>query len=297
MDTVTALRTFAQVVRSGSFSEAARQLNVVPSVVAKRIAQLERSTGRRLFERTTRSVRLTEAGEQLHGRASPLLAEFDEVVHSVRAHDENALAGHLRVMAPTTLTLMHLGATFNHFLRQHRHITLEVSLVDRSANPQEQGYDLAVSGRVASYEGVVDVPLCPTDTLLCASPAYLGVAAAPLAHPRDLADHACLVFRPGGSSWQFRTPRGPLVVEVQARLLADDNRSLLDAAVQGLGLAVLPRYVCAAALQRGEVVQALPEYPLQETWFRAYVPRKRLKVARVAALLDCLKAATQQGWA
>ena len=128
MDILTNLRTFVTVARTGGFSPAARQLHVVPSVVAKRIAQLEQTMQARLFERSTRVVELTEAGRRLQARAAGLVSELDDVVQSVR-RDEGALDGHLKVMAPTTLTLLCLGSLLDAFLAQHPRLTLEITPV------------------------------------------------------------------------------------------------------------------------------------------------------------------------
>lgn len=290
MDVTTHIRSFAMVVRCGGFSEAARQLGVVPSVVAKRIAQLEQELQTRLFERTTRRVTLTEAGEKFHARAAGVIAEFEELLHSVR-RDEGEPEGHLRVMAPTTLTMERLGPVFCDFLLAHPRITMELALVDRSANPAEGGFDLAISGRAASYEGVVDVPLCPVRPVLCAAPGYLRVNPSP-AHPRDLSESACLVFSATGTSWTFHGSRGALSVDVRPRLLADDNRTLLHAAVAGLGIALLPSYIAEEALRSGALEILLPRFAPQENWFKAYVPKRRTNVARVKALLRFL----QQHW-
>ena len=287
MDTTTHIRTFVEVVRCGGFSEAARQLGVVPSVVARRIAQLEAELQARLFERTTRKVTLTEAGERLHLRAAGVVAEFEELLHAVR-RDEGKPEGHLRVMAPTTLTMEQLGDVFCAFLATHPRITLELSLVDRSTNPAEAGFDLAISGRAASYEGVVDVPLCPVQPVLCAAPAYLQARGTPT-HPRDLADHACIAFAPTGTSWAFHSARGMVAVDVHPRLLADDNRTVLRAALQGLGVALLPRYIAGAELAKGTLVPLLPKHEPQENWFKAYVPRRKMGTARVKALLAFLQ--------
>ena len=202
MDTLTHLKTFVAVANSGGFSDAARRLGVVPSVVAKRISQLEKATGARLFERSTRSVVLTAAGHKLKARASGVLADFDDLVHSVQ-RDDRKLEGHIRVMAPTTLTMLHLGAVLNAFLAQHERITMEVVLVDQSSNPEEQGFDVAVSGRSATYEGVIDVPLCSTRPTLVTAPSYAQQRGMPV-HPRELAEHSCLVFAPTGAIWQFQ---------------------------------------------------------------------------------------------
>ena len=286
MDLTTHLKTFVTVASFNGFSGAARQLGVVPSVVAKRIAQLEAHVGARLFNRTTRTIALTEAGEKLLAGAGVLMTGFDHLLDSV-GRDESKLEGHIRVMAPTTLTLDHLGGVFTAFLQQHERITLDIALVDHSANPAEQGFDLAISGRSASYEGVVDIPLCPVHVILCAAPVYLKSRGMPQ-HPRDLTEHACLAFKPSGTTWPFQSSRGVIHVDVRPRLVADDNRTLLQAAVAGLGIAPLPTYVAHQALTSGTLDSVLTKFPPQENWFKAYVPRRQLHVARIEALLAWL---------
>jgi len=288
MDVLGNLRTFLAVASYGGFSEAARKLHVVPSVVAKRIGQLEKTMGSRLFERSTRSVVLTEAGQQLQTRAAGLVADFDDLVSTVKC-DDSKLEGHIRVMAPTTFTMVYLGPVINAFLEKHERITMELALVDLSSNPQEQGFDIAISGRTASYEGVIDVPLCPVRPMLFASPAYLVSKGEPV-HPRELIDHQCLVFAPTGQTWQFQSARGAISVEVKTRLLADDNRTLLDAAIRGMGVVALPLYVARDALEAGELQALMGKFPLQETWFRAYIPRRSHKLARIHALVQWLGA-------
>lgn len=291
MDITTHIQTFVEVVRCGGFSEAARQLGVVPSVVAKRVAQLEQELQARLFERTTRKMALTDAGERLHARAGGVVAQFEELLQDVR-RDEGKPEGHLRVMAPTTLTMSQLGDVFCAFLAAYPRITMELNLVDRSTNPAEAGCDVAISGRAASYDGVVDVPLRPVQAVLCAAPAYVALHGEP-AHPRDLADHACLVFSATGTGWVFQSNRGALSVDVRPRLQADDNRTLLTAAIGGLGIALLPRYIAGTDLDRGALLPLLSRFAPQENWFKAYVPRRKMGLARVKALL----AFVQEHWA
>ena len=286
MDVLNNLKTFLAVASYGGFSEAARKLHVVPSVVAKRIGQLEKTMGSRLFERTTRSVTLTEAGQHLQTRAASLMADFDDLVSAVK-RDDSKLEGHIRIMAPTTLTMVYLGQVLNAFLEKHERITMEVALVDLSSNPQEQGFDMAISGRTASYDGVLDVPLCPVKPMLFAAPSYVALRGEP-SHPRELADHHCLVFSPTGVNWQFHSNRGAISIEIKPRLLADDNLTLLGAVKMGMGIAALPLYVARDAMSRGEVQPVLGKFPVQDTWFRAYVPRRSHRLARIQALVDWL---------
>jgi DNA-binding transcriptional LysR family regulator len=287
MDYVSHIQTFMAVVRRGSFSEAARELDVVPSMVAKRIGRLEQHLNTRLFERTTRKVNLTEAGEKFQARAAGVVSDFEALLDTVE-RDDGKLEGHIRMMAPTTLGIQRLGPLLNEFLAQNPRITLEVALVDRSTNPVESGFDLAISGRLAHYEGVVDLPLRPVEPVLCATPSYLSSHPS-IEHPRDLTQHACLVFSATGSDWRFQSTRGVMSVEVQARLLADDNMTLLDAALRSLGVAILPDYVVAPHLRAGTLVAVLTKFPPQENWFKAYVPRRKMQVARVQALIEWLR--------
>lgn len=287
MDYVSHIQTFMAVVRCGSFSEAARELGVVPSMVAKRISSLEQHLNTRLFERTTRKVNLTEAGEKFHSRASGVVSDLEDLLDTVE-RDDGKLEGHIRLMAPTTLGIQRLGPLLNEFLSDHPRITLEMALVDRSTNPAEEGFDLAISGRLASYEGVVDMPLRPVQPTLCATPQYLAEHPE-IEHPRDLSNHSCLVFSATGSDWHFQSARGVISVEVQSRLLADDNMTLLDGTLRSLGVAILPSYVVEEHLQQGTLVAVLPKYPPQENWFKAYVPRRRMQVARVQALIEWLR--------
>ncbi len=148
MDILMNLRAFLVTARTGSFSEAARQLHVVPSVIAKRVTHLEWTIGVPLFSRSTRRVALTESGQKFLANAHTLVADFDAIVSGMgRAHD--ALEGHLRIKAPTSLTVLYLGRMFSEFQRVHDRVTMEVALIDRSVNPLEEGFDIALGGRAA----------------------------------------------------------------------------------------------------------------------------------------------------
>ena len=116
MDLLSNLRAFLAVARYGGFSQAAAQLNVVPSVVAKRVTQLEHEMGTRLFVRSTRKVTLTEAGQQFQARARALVGDIDDAIRSLK-RDENRLEGHILLMAPTTLTTLVLADILSGFLR------------------------------------------------------------------------------------------------------------------------------------------------------------------------------------
>jgi DNA-binding transcriptional LysR family regulator len=287
MDTLQNLKAFLAVAGSGSFSAAARQLGVAPSVVTKRIDQLEWAAKVKLFARSTRRVTSTEAGERFLPRVRAAVAELDEVLAEM-ARPRRDLEGHLRVKVPTTLTVLYLGTILGRFQAQHPKVSLDVVLTDRPLNPVDEGFDLAVVAFPASFGGVVDEPLCPLHRLVCASPAYLAARGVPR-HPRELAGHDTLNFLPTGPVWTFQSNRGPISVELAPKLSTNDNQVLLAAAREGNGVALLPSYVALSVLRAGELEQVLETFPVPEIWVKALVPENRVQIPRVRALLAFLK--------
>ncbi|WP_321803394.1 LysR family transcriptional regulator [Burkholderia sp. BCC1988] len=288
MDTLQNLRAFLAAARHGSFSEASRQLHVVPSVIAKRVSELERMLRTQLFTRSTRKVSLTDAGQKFHVHANALVAEFDAVLSSM-TRQAGTIEGHLRVKMPTTLTVLHLARVVSAFQRKHERITMEVVLVDRSINPVEEGYDVVITGLAESYEGVIDIPLCPLKRILCASPDYLSKKGLP-DHPRALADHECLVFKPQGPSWQFESASGPINVDVHQKLTTNDNSVLFTSCCAGAGIAVLPEYLVRSSLKSGELLTMLDDFPLRATWIKALVPKRRQDMPHIAAFTSWMHA-------
>ena len=163
------LSAFVRVARLGSFSGVARELQVAPSVVTKRIDQLEQELGTRLLLRSTRGLTLTPAAEALLPRFVRLVAEFDELFKG-GAGDDQGIEGQLRVKSPTTLTSEFLGSLYARFLQLHPGVTLDIALVDRTVNPLEEGFDCAIGALQVSYPNVVDVRCAPTRSWSVAAP-------------------------------------------------------------------------------------------------------------------------------
>ncbi len=287
MDTVQNLRAFLEVAQRGSFSAAARKLGIATSVVAKRVGQLEAQTGTRLFHRTTRDVSLTEAGQNWIGRVRPVVADMDELLAGACTVGRE-LEGPLRIKAPTTLSILHLGGMLASFQRLHPRIVLDIVLTDRPVNPAEEGFDLALTVFGSSFTGVTDVPLCVVRRLLCATPGYLRARGTPI-HPRDLAAHDTLSFGPTGHAWVFTGAQGQVLVEVSPRLSANDGQLLLAGARAGNGIALLSEYVALPVLKTGELVSVLDDFSVPDTWLKALVPNGRMQVERIQALLAFLQ--------
>lgn len=289
MDTILNMKAFLATARSGSFSEAARQLSVAPSVVSKRVNQLEWQLRSRLLERTTRRVRLTEVGEQYLPTIRGIITEYDDLVAgSLRAPGE--LEGHIRVKSPAAITTLHLGKVFTDFQRAHPRVTLEVVLIDRSVNPIEEGFDVVLGLLPASFENVVEEALLPYPRVVCASPKYLKQRGEPK-HPRDLASHDCLVFQPAGATWTFHSKRGPISVQVRPKFISNDIQMVVDAAKDGGGVAVLSKLISKQARKEGSLVPILTDFPLPDHWLKAFIPQSRVGLARVQALLTAVRGA------
>jgi DNA-binding transcriptional LysR family regulator len=279
------------VARLGSFSAAARELDVAPSVVTKRITQLEERVQTRLIVRSTRGLALTPAGEKLLPRFLRVVTELDELLGET-SPPEGEVEGHLRIKGPTTITSVYLGGVLSEFQANNPRVTMEVVLLDRSVNPLEESFDLVIGARAASYPNVVDIPLCTYPQALCCAPAYL-LSKPELRHPGDLVDHDCLTTVLFGTTWPFESPRGGVSVEVRTRFSANDGRVILEGVRRGLGVAILPRYLVEEDLQSGRLTALLEGFPVATYWLKALVPRIKMDKPAVRELVAFLKTRTQ----
>jgi DNA-binding transcriptional LysR family regulator len=286
MDTLSNLKAFVAAAETGSFSAAARQAGLVPSVISKRIEQLEWRIRAPLFTRTTRKLTLTDVGERYLPVVRALVRQVDDALAGM-AQASGELEGHIRIKIPTTLGVLNLSRLLNQFLVEQPMISMDIVLADRSVNPLEEGFDLAIGARPESYGQVRDHPLCPISRRLCAAPAYLQRRGAPQA-PAELMDHDCLVFATSGTRWEFQGPQGLVGVDVRPKLKSNDGSALCQATLDGLGVSVLADYLVAPALARGELVELMPDHHLPDLWLKALVPANRIELPRIRSLLHWL---------
>ena len=288
MDSIENLRTFVAVADAQSLSGAARRLGVAASVVTKRISQLEWRLRTRLFARSTRRVSLTEFGARYLSPARRLIHDHDEVLAGM-GRSPQQIEGNLRIKVPTPLAIAHMGEVLVNFQQQFPLVSLDIVLADRSVNPLDEGFDIAIHGLPASFPGVIDEPLFPLHRFVCAAPSYLERRAAPK-HPRELTQHDCLVFLPAGTTWSFESASGLVSIDLRPKLSANDALVLTFAAIQGNGIALLPSYAIARALRAGSLVRVLEAFTVPSVWIRALVPENRAGIPRVQSLLTFLKA-------
>lgn len=283
MDTLANMRAFVAVAETGSFSEAARQAGLAPSVMAKRVDQLEWRIRAPLFRRSTRRLTLTDVGERYLATLRTLVRQVDDTLGGM-AQASGALEGHIRIKVPTTLGQLYLNRLLNRFLQGQPRVSLDIVLADRSVNPIEEGFDIAIGARPESYGQVQDHPLVPIRRRLCAAPGYLARHGAPLT-PTDLLAHDCLVLATTGPRWELQGPQGLVGVDVRAKLRSNDGLALREATLQGLGIALLGDYLVADDLREGRLREVLPGMQLPDLWLKALVPANRIDLPRIRALL------------
>jgi DNA-binding transcriptional LysR family regulator len=260
---VHALTLLAQ---SASFTQVAQRLGLSKAAVSQRITELERAVGQTLVQRTTRSVRLNEAGQRLVEQTAE---SFAHIARSVgEARDLAAQPrGLLRVTAPVALGRQHVAPLIESFARMHPEVRIDLDLSDRLLTLAHEGFDLAVRHTSAPPDNHVAWKLCASRSLLVASSAYLKRQGTPT-HPAELANHACLPYlRPGPSLWQFERGAGKarseperINVTVQGPLRANNSEVLRDAAVAGQGIALLPDFSAASALRARKLRVLLPAW-------------------------------------
>lgn len=287
MDVLVNLQAFLATADAGGFSAAARKLDLSTSVVAKRVTQLEARVGVPLFHRSTRQMRLSEAGERYVHRARSVVADASDLLSRMGEKDHD-LVDHLRIKAPTSLTVARLADAFSIFQKQNPNLKLEIVMIDRPVDPVTEGFDVAIGAFPHSFGGTVDEPLCKLRRLLCASPAYLKRHGAPK-HPRDLVEHRCLSFLPTGPEWIFDGPRGRTTVQVRPMLSSNEGHVLARSAITGNGIALISHYLVEDALRSGALRPVLLDYPIPDLWVKAAIPERRRNAAAVQALLRQLK--------
>lgn len=282
---------FVRVVEHGGFTAAAAALGVPKSTVSRSVKRLEEELGARLLQRTSRAVRLTEAGRGYFETASRALAGLEEAAAAV--HDEQASPrGVVRVTAAPDVGAALLAPIVARFVRAHPGVRVELLLTSRMVDLVQEGVDLAVRMGKLRDSSLVVRPLGTIGGGLFASKAYLARAGAP-ARLSDLAGHACLLFR-GQDRWTLAGPRGAESVEVSGPVSADDMAVLREAAAHGAGIALLPFVAAPGAGAR--LVRVLPAYEQRGAPAQLVYPSARFVPRRVQLLRDAILAGVGSAW-
>jgi len=296
MDQLRAMRVFARVVDEGGFAKAARALDMAPPVVTRLVAELEDHLGARLLNRSTRSLSLTEVGEQYLEKLRGVLAVIDDAEAEAGAATREA-RGNLRLLCPPAVAVHQLAARLPLFRAKHPQVTLEIS-APGPVEDIDESFDISLISRRSAPDGnFIARRLARTEVVVCASPAYLDRRGRPR-HPSDLGDHDTVIPPLSAMQGGITFYRGALDAEgghsytlkrrQHPTLATTHIDTCYAAALAGVGIAGLPSYVIAGALQDRRLERVLPAWRLFDMTLWAGMPTRRHLPARTRAFLDFL---------
>jgi LysR family transcriptional activator of dmlA len=290
-DASSELAFFVLLAKHANLSATARQLDLTPPAVTKRLAMLEQRLGVRLVNRTTRRLSLTSEGEIYLAHASRILAEINEMedlVSSSRATPR----GLLRVNAPLGFGRTTLAPLMSKYAKRHPEVEVQLELTDRPIDLVEQGFDLAVRFGELPDTRLSARRLLPNRRFLCASPTYLQKHGVPQTLA-DLSSHRCIIHRQNDDAygiWRFTRNRKTEVVKVHGALSSNDGDIVLGWALDGHGLLIRSEWNLVKYLESGRLQVVLPAYKLPEADLFAFYPSRRNLSARVRTFIDFLVA-------
>ncbi|CAI2492438.1 LysR family transcriptional regulator [Serratia ficaria] len=287
-DNFAAIPVFVAVVECGSFSAAGVRLGITKSAVSKRITQLESALGARLLHRTTRSLSLTEAGEQYFAYARSACAVAQEGEDAL-TRLQGRPRGMLRLSVPMVFGRLHVAPLIPRFLAACPDVEINMMMDDKLVDLIEGGYDLAIRIGSLADSSLVARRMAPCRSVLCAAPAYLERCGRP-ATPAQLSEHNCLFYSyfRAGSEWQFQGPDGAVRFQPRGNYQVNNSEALRDALLAGLGICQMPTFIVGEDLAQGRLVELLPAYRLPAHAIYAVYPERRLVPAKVLAFIDFL---------
>lgn len=288
MDKLQAMQLFVRVVDAGSYTAAADQMEISRALASKLVQSLEEQLGVRLLHRTTRKLSLTEAGERYYQRVSEILGALNEA-EAVASELQADPRGRLRVSAPMSFAIHHLGSVIAEFQRRHPRIELELNLNDRQVDLVEEGFDMAIRIARLADSSLVARRIAPCRLLLVASPAYLRRTGVPR-EPSDLSAHNFLSYTLAARRDEIVLVRGAerQTLTLAGSLRVNNGDVIASAAIHGLGICVSPSFLIWQHLQRGELVEVLPQWQIPDIAVHAVYPAGRTLPAKTRSFIDFL---------
>lgn len=291
MGELESLRVFLAVAEQGSFAGVARQLAMTPASVTRTIAALERRLGVQLLVRTTRQVSLTSAGAVYAARVAPLSSGLARAAEETR-EAQGVASGNIRISAPLSLGLKVLPPVLSQFATLYPQTHVSLTLTDSFVDIVEGGYDLAI--RISGPpddKSTIWRKICEVQRVLVASPNYLAARGTPVT-PDDLADHFCLSYRSDARDESWELSRGPSrrVHKASGAFSANNGDILAQLAVNGEGIALLPRFIVDEDIAAGRLAPVLPDWSAPQIWLTLYYPPYERLPLRVATFSDFFEA-------
>lgn len=289
MDKLTSMSVFVRVAKAGSFAGAARDLGISRAMATKHIMSLERSLDTRLFNRTTRSLSLTEVGLSYLERCQQILFDVEEMEAAV-THLQSEPRGLLKVSAPPVIGATHIAPALAEFLKIHDELSVEIILRGGEIDLIDEGVDIAIYLGELKDSSLIARKLARSDLVVCGSPAYFERYGIPN-EPEDLINHNCLVnwaIAPR-DRWKFKGVLGEREIKVSGRIQSNVADPIRMAADDGLGLVMLPKYIVGRDIEKGKLKVVLEQYSVAPLEIHAVYPHRKYLSAKVRDFLDFLQ--------
>lgn len=277
------LQAFATVVETGNFNQAAERLQTSTASVSRRVSALENALGSRLLNRTTRQLHLTEAGEQYYVDLKQILAALQESEEKLQ-QGQVIIDGHLRIAAPMSFGMQRIAGLLPAFIQKYPKLQVHLQLEDRETDLYAEGIDLALRIGKLRDSSLIATRLCEIDVVCCASPTYLEQFGTPQEH-NALHKHQLLHY----SLINFKDEWGIGQELVHCPFSANNGEALLEAALQGLGLIRVPRFIVGKALSEQRLIEILPDYLPQKKGLYAVRLSRQFTPAKVGVFIEYLK--------
>lgn len=279
---------FFRVVEANGFGAAARRLETTPALVSRRVKALEQRLGVRLLQRTTRKLSLTDAGERYFREGRPLLHELGELEQALAASTREP-EGELRIIAPMSFGQRRLAPLVARFAALHSKLRMSLLLEDRETDLFDEAADLAIRIGYPTDSSMIARAIAPVPRHACASPAYLKRRGYPES-PEDLLHHDCLHYNliSEREEWTFLGDDGERTLAIKGCFCSNNGDVLADAAMQGLGITLLPDFIVEEGLADGRLVKVLEEYERAPMTLFALYPSRQHVPAKTRKFLEYL---------
>jgi DNA-binding transcriptional LysR family regulator len=288
-DGFSAIPVFVAVIECGNFSAAASKLGMTKSAVSKRISVLEDNLGVRLFNRTTRKLTLTEAGERFSDYARNSLALAQEGF-SVLSHFQGVPRGTLKINAPMTFTRLHIVPYMKEFLSRYPDIKIILSMDDKVVNMVDGAFDVGIRIGELKDSSLIAKKLVGCKSVVCASPEYIAQHGEAKI-PEELTRYNCIYYSlfQSGVEWTFFKDKKKITVEPKGNFIVNNSDAIADVLLQGLGICQMPTFIVANYLANGQLVTLLDDYALPEHAIYAIYPERKYLPEKVKAFIAFMK--------
>lgn len=286
MDRIDAMRAFELVASEGSFTRAADRLDISPQLVSKYVGQLEQRLNARLLNRTTRKVSLTEAGSRYFQWVQQVLHDIDEMESQIGDMQEEA-QGQLRISAPVSFAIQHMGTLVTEFQQAHPAVTIDLQLNDRKVDIVEEGFDIALRIGHLKSSSLIAKQIAPIRLAMCASPDYLERYGTP-EKPEDLTQHRYLHYSYMENDSNFAINQWLKVPgrDCSCDLISNNGDLLVKATIEGAGISIQPTFISGQAIAEGKLKRLFPELEPKPMGLYAVYAHRKLLASKVRCFLD-----------